>query len=122
MPESPYNAEMFEDVRFGIDDRLVPLAREASFDFVSELLEQLEQQHVPYVIQAGTALEFLDGDRSATATAQPWEARIWVAQSAEATATSIFAELDANRVTERANQITRRYADAGRWYPPDDEA
>lgn len=101
-------------------DRLVPLTRDSSFDFVDELVARLEQRNLPYVIQAGTALEVLDGVIDA-ATAQPWEARIWVAQSAEETATSIFADLDANRVSERAEQITRRYAAGRNWYASNDE-
>lgn len=58
------------------EDALVPLARDQSFEFVAELLDRLEKQDVPYVIEAGTALNLLDDEAVQVATPLPWEARV----------------------------------------------
>ena len=64
-------------------DYLVPLAREQWFEFVAELLDRLEKQDTPYVIEAGTALELLDIASANVVQPEPWEARVWVAHSRE---------------------------------------
>ncbi len=66
---------------------------------------------VPYVVEAGTALQLLDGDVSELATPQPWEARVWVAADHERPAAEIFETLTAEWKAERGKQITQRYVE-----------
>jgi hypothetical protein len=74
-------------------DNLVALTRHHSFEFVAELLDMLEKNDVPYVVEAGTALQLLVGGSADFATPQPWEARIWVAGSREHMAHELLREL-----------------------------
>ena len=61
---------------------LEPLYHGAAAHLVSELLALLEEEHVPYVIEAGTALSMLR-DRSPVLTEpEEWEARVWVPENA----------------------------------------
>jgi hypothetical protein len=92
-----------------VPDDLVPLAHESSFELVGELLDRLEKNDIPYVIQAGTALQLLDNPATEIARPQPWEARIWVAASAQRAATAILDELLDERNVERESRITNRY-------------
>jgi hypothetical protein len=69
---------------------LVPLTVESSPDFVGALLEALEAAHVPYVIEAGTALGVLDGEEELDRP-EPWAARIWVTAPKSEEAAEILA-------------------------------
>ena len=91
-------------------DPLLPLARERSFEFVAELLDRLEKQNVPYVVEAGTAVEVLDNQSAVVTNPQPWEARVWVVPSGEERAAGILEQLKAEWQAERG-QPTRRYLD-----------
>ncbi len=72
---------------------LRPLAREASFEFVGELLDRLEKEGVPYVVEAGTAMRLLDADDAEMKDPDPWEARVWVVAAAEQRAAEILESL-----------------------------
>jgi hypothetical protein len=58
---------------------LTPLTQSGASTLVSELLDRLERASVPYVVEAGTALELLHGDRDALNPKLEWSARVWVA-------------------------------------------
>jgi len=88
-------------------DRLVPLAREGWFDFIADLLDRLEKEDVPYVVEAGTALELLDSETDGVAKPEPWEARVWVAQSSEARAFRLLEQLNAEWEHERRAKAKR---------------
>jgi hypothetical protein len=91
-------------------DQLIPLAREASSaDLVAELLDRLEKADVPYVVEAGTALQLVDGEVVSVAKSQPWEARVWVARSAEPRAVEIYNQLTTEWKVGRDSPITTRY-------------
>lgn len=48
-------------------------------DRLGILLDQLENAHVPYVVEAGTALSLLEDESGPEPSApDPWEARLWV--------------------------------------------
>ncbi len=95
-------------------DDLVPLAREADYEFVGELVNQLEKNEIPYVIHAGTALQFLDGGAcDEIAKPQPWEARIWVPGAHERRARALRDDLESERRRTRGTEITRRYLNYG---------
>ena len=70
---------------------LVPLTVESSPDFVGALIEALEAAHVPYVIEAGTALRVLDGEEDDLDRPDPWGARIWVTAAKRDEAAEILA-------------------------------
>ena len=72
---------------------LRPLARERSFEFIGELVDRLEKEGIPYVIEAGTALRLYDGNVDEMATPDDWEARVWVAANAEERATRVANDL-----------------------------
>jgi hypothetical protein len=91
------------------NDDLVPLAHEASFELVGELLDRLEKNAVPYVIQAGTALELFDDSSTPITKPQPWEARVWVLGSRQRLATEIFDQLLDERNVERGSQLSNRH-------------
>ncbi len=95
-----------------VADHLVPLARETSFELVADLLELLEKQDVPYVMQAGTAVRMLDDPPAEVTTPEPWEARVWVPASHERIARELFEELTNERRAQRDRQVTERYLDA----------
>jgi hypothetical protein len=76
-----------------IDRVLVPLVEEKQFELVGELLDRLEKESLPYVIEAGTALALLDAGALPNDEPQPWEARIYVARSASPRANEILADL-----------------------------
>lgn len=95
-----------------VADPLVPLARERSFELVAELLDRLEKDEVPYVVQAGTALHLLDDRAAQGPELQPWEARVWVAASWARTAREIHERLVDEWRLERDSQVTRRYLDS----------
>lgn len=94
-------------------DSLVPLAREQSFEFIAELLDRLEKDDIPYVIEAGTALQLLDGEAVQTAKPRPWEARVWVAQSAEESAIHVLEELNADWQARRTGSTALHPLDHG---------
>ena len=99
-------------------DCLVPLAREYSFEFIADLLDRLEKANVPYVVEAGTALKLLDTEAAVLSGPEPWEARVWVTQSAENEAKHVLEEVNAAWQSERGNQAMRRYLDVtGRGKP-----
>ena len=83
-----------------LDDALEPLHETRSSDELGELLERLEDERVPYLIQAGTALALLDGHDLAEA-AQPdhWEARVAVSAPLLRRAREILGELQRARAT-----------------------
>lgn len=85
-------------------DALRPLAREQSFEFVGELVDRLEKEGVPYVIEAGTALRLLDRQTDDMTAPDDWEARVWVAATAEEKATKI---LNAFHEEWRARRISQ---------------
>ena len=58
---------------------LTPLTQSGASSFVAELLDRLEKTSVPYVVEAGTALELLTGDREDLNPKLEWSARVWVA-------------------------------------------
>jgi hypothetical protein len=58
---------------------LTPLTQSGSSALIAELLDRLEKASVPYVVEAGTALELLHGDRDALNSKLEWSARVWVA-------------------------------------------
>lgn len=92
-----------------ISDVLVPLAREHSFEFVAELLDRLEKQSVPYVVEAGTALKLLDGEVEELTKPQPWEARVWVVPSEQRRAVQVLKQLEAEWQAERSKRVTEKY-------------
>lgn len=57
---------------------LAPLTMETSPDLVAALIETLEAESIPYVIQAGTALSVFDGEEESLEVPDGWGARIWV--------------------------------------------
>ena len=57
---------------------LAPLTMETSPDLIAALIEALEGERIPYVIQAGTALSVFDGEEESLDVPEPWHARIWV--------------------------------------------
>jgi len=61
-----------------LESVLEPLLRTPSADVMSMLVDALEQAEIPYVLQAGTALALLDGERIFGAQPAAWEARLWV--------------------------------------------
>ncbi len=69
---------------------LRPLAREHSFEFIGELVDRLEKEEIPYVIEAGTALRLLIGDVDDMTKPDDWEARVYVAAASEQAATRII--------------------------------
>ena len=73
---------------------LLPLAEETSPDLVAELIDRLEKARVPYVIEAGTALEMFANEEVILNEPQPWEARVWVAESFSERASQILSEVD----------------------------
>lgn len=93
-----------------VGDHLIALAREQSFEFVADIVDALENQNVPYVIEAGTALPLRDNhdriDRPA-----PWEARIWVATSFHERAREIYADVVTKWRLERGSTAATRYLD-----------
>ncbi len=72
---------------------LLPLAGEKSPELVGDLLDRLEKAGVPYVIEAGTALDML-GNEVALDKPDPWQARIWIAAGFADLALPILAEVD----------------------------
>jgi hypothetical protein len=62
-----------------IEPGLEPMLRTSNSDEMSLLIEALEAAEIPYVLQAGTALALLDGERLFASRPGAWEARIWVA-------------------------------------------
>ena len=84
-------------------DALVPLARESSFEYIAELLDRLEKEEVPYVIEAGTALRLLDIETAEVEKPEPWEGRVYVVATHERKAHKILAELSAEWQSERGN-------------------
>ena len=58
---------------------LMGLTVETWPDLVATLLQWLEQEEIPYVIEAGTALPLLDGEEESLDQPRPWKARVWVA-------------------------------------------
>jgi hypothetical protein len=71
---------------------LVPLTMERSADVVAALVEALEAAHVPYVIEAGTALRVLDGAVEDLERPDVWLARISVVAGRSAEAEAILEE------------------------------
>ena len=61
-----------------LDSALEPVLRTASGDVMSAIVDALEAAEVPYVLQAGTALALLDGERLFGNRPSDWEARVWV--------------------------------------------
>lgn len=102
-------------------DHLVPLAREGSFEFVAELLDRLEKENIPYVIEAGTGLQLLDGEVTRPARPQPWEARVWVAESAQDAGNSVLSNLTEEVRFGQSKEIVRRYANLLNELPPSEE-
>lgn len=86
------------------------LAHESSPELIAELLDRLEQAHVPYVIQAGTALAVFEGERATADHPLEWEARVWVIDKFEQEAQRIYAEVRAARAEEQKRTIVTRYA------------
>lgn len=74
---------------------LLPIAEEKSPDLVAELLDRLEKAGVPYVIEAGTALEMLNHEEIVLDRPQEWEARVWIPSAFAERALPILAEVDA---------------------------
>lgn len=91
-------------------EQLVPLAHEHSFQFVAELVDRLERNDVPYVIQAGTALQLFDSHGAGPARPKPWEARIWVASSSERRAAEILGLLTEELRSQNAGGHGPRYS------------
>jgi hypothetical protein len=60
------------------ESELEPLLRTPSGDAMSVVIDALEAAEIPYVLQAGTALALLDGERLLGSRPADWEARIWV--------------------------------------------
>lgn len=111
----PLVRQLDSDVRRVVSeavDPLVPLAREGSFELIADLVDQLEKNDIPYVIQAGTAVPVLDDPSIDITSPQPWEARVWVARDREARAREIVDELMTTWRADRASIITKRYFDA----------
>jgi hypothetical protein len=73
---------------------LIPLAEDTSPDLVAELIDRLEKARVPYVIEAGTALEMFANEDVVLNEPQPWEARVWIAESFHDRASQILSEVD----------------------------
>jgi hypothetical protein len=94
-----------------VGDSLIPLARETSFELVAELLDRLEKLDIPYVVQAGTAMQLLDHEAVPLARPQDWEARVWVARSVEQRAVEIFEDLLTEWRLEHRPQVTNRFRD-----------
>jgi hypothetical protein len=61
-----------------LEAALEPLLRTHSGDAMSAVVDALEAAEIPYVLQAGTALALLDGERLSGARPSDWEARVWV--------------------------------------------
>lgn len=92
-------------------DPLVPLTLDRRFDLVSELLDRLEKENVPYVIEAGTALRRLDDDTAVINEPEEWEARVSVLQSRQRRATEILADVTHQRQLERTMGAAQRKKD-----------
>jgi len=84
---------------------LTPLTQSGASALVSELLDRLEKASVPYVVEAGTALELLHGDRDALNSKLEWSARVWVATWMIDRANEVLEEVRAElRATEQQQQ------------------
>jgi hypothetical protein len=81
---------------------LAPLTMESSPDLVAALIETLELERIPYVIQAGTAISVFDGEEDALDAPEPWHARIWVTPERADAAREILDE-----VRERTKESAR---------------
>jgi hypothetical protein len=79
------------------DDALVPFHTTRHPDLLGALLEGLEDERIPYAIQAGTALCMLDGQELPQA-GEPdfWEARILVLASKVPQAATLLHRLQAS--------------------------
>jgi hypothetical protein len=73
---------------------LLPLAEERSPDLVADLLDRLEKAGVPYVIEAGTALEMRNNEEIVLDRPHEWEARVWVSAAFADRALPILSEVD----------------------------
>ncbi len=62
-----------------IASNLVSLTQSRSSEYVADLIERLEKASIPYVIEAGTALALLEGEREDLGARLEWSARVWVA-------------------------------------------
>ena len=58
---------------------LAPLTQSRASGYIADLLERLEKASIPYVIEAGTAIALLDGEREDLGSRLEWSARVWVA-------------------------------------------
>ena len=88
-------------------DTLAPLTREKSFELVAEILDRLEKEDVPYVVQAGTALHLLDGGWEDGTKPRDWEARIWVPRSVHHSAARFVEEVMGE--WRRGREVMERY-------------
>jgi hypothetical protein len=85
--------------------RLSILEMTQDSDRLGALLDQLENAHVPYVVEAGTALSLLDDESGPEPSApDPWEARLWVPASFAARAAEAIAEAPAPATMDEASQ------------------
>lgn len=75
---------------------------------MGELVDRLEKNGIPYVIQAGTALQLLEDSAIDFGIPQPWEARVWVLGSRQKLATEIFERLLDERNLQRGSHLTNR--------------
>ena len=70
---------------------------------------------MPYAIEAGTALNLLDDPGAEIEGPEEWCARVWVAKGFEERAQRILEQIVEARRAERADQVTRRYAEETKW-------
>lgn len=83
---------------------LAPLTQSAASDFIAELLDRLEKAAIPYVIEAGTALALLDGERADLGPKLEWSARVWVAAWMSDEAQALLEELRAELKAAQQSQ------------------
>jgi hypothetical protein len=85
-----------------LSDELEPFHETSSSDELASILEAFEEQQVPYVVQAGTALSLLSASAAGVHLPEEWRARILVHGQALPTAREILAALH-----EAAREATR---------------
>lgn len=75
------------------EEGLAPFHETWSSDELAGILEAFEEQRIPYVVQAGTALSLLTQEVEAGDLPEEWHARILVAGGHQARAREILNEL-----------------------------
>ena len=73
---------------------LLPIVEETSSELIAELLDRFEKAGVPYVVEAGTAVSMIGDPELLLDEPEPWQARVWIAQSFAERAKRILQQID----------------------------